>query len=149
MSLANLLGQAQPGVHHGQVHGPGGKEAAASASMKAPARIAWGSIAGLRSTNGPMGLRLRKLLFRLAPQAYRAPKSVSRVMRVRGAAGFTGSSLLTGGYDCLLEIVPISYKFSNHECSVNRWVLFSKFPVDGYNYVFFFFNHNEFAFNKL
>lgn len=99
--------------------------------MKAPARIAWGSIAGLRSTNGPMGLKLRKLLFRLAPQAYRAPKSVSRVMRGRGAAGFTGSSLLTGGYDCSIEIVPISYKFSNHECSVNRWVLFSKFLLMG------------------
>ena len=80
MSLANLLRQAYPGVHHGQVHGPRGKEAAASASMKAPARIAWGAIAGLRSTNGAMGLRLGKPLFRLAPQASRALKSVRRVM---------------------------------------------------------------------
>lgn len=43
-----------------------------------------------------------------------------------GAAGFTGSSLLTGRYDCFLEIVPIRYKFSNNECRVNRLVLFNK-----------------------
>ena len=44
-----------------------------------------------------------------------------------GAAGFTGSSLLTGRYDCFFEIVPIRYKFSNNACRVNRLVVFNKF----------------------